>query len=97
LENGKPTTAIVRRLVQAFEDDKKNGQRLDDNQSRRTKASLARILDLLPEIEPAHAAVFLRRVKDFCPFTAEVLNSRKDITAKIKAIPALMENLAQLK
>lgn len=105
-ENGKPTTATVRRLVQAFEDDKKNGKeylaklangRLDDNQARATRTALIRILEALPEIEPAHAAVFLRRVKEFCPLTAEVLNSRKDITAKIKGIPALMENLVQLK
>jgi hypothetical protein len=70
---------------------------LDDNQARATRTALIRILEALPEIEPAHAAVFLRRVKEFCPLTAEVLNSRKDITAKIKGIPALMENLVQLK
>ncbi len=97
LENGRPTTATVRRMVQALEEDKKNSQRLDGDQTRKTRAALCQVLELLPEIEPAHAAVFLRRLKEFCPHTAEVLNAHRDLSTKIRAIPGMLENLATLK
>jgi len=98
LEDNKPTTAKVRRMVQTFEEDKKNARTdLGEDQTRETKASILAILQALPEIEPSHAAVFFKRMKTFSPHVIPTLIAHKELGSAINQINGLKENLATLK
>ena len=97
LEEDQMDTPKVRRMVQSFEDDKRNSQQLGDEQTGKTKAEIMRILHALPEIEPKHAAVFFKRIRTFSPHVLTVLKDHKDLVKQLNAIPGLKENLETLK
>lgn len=98
IEDSKPTTAKVRRMVQTFEDDKKHAAAdLGDDQTRKTKSEIFAILQTLPEIEPAHAAVFFKRLTACSPHVIPTLNEHKVLAKAINLIAGFKENLATLK
>jgi len=98
LDDNKPTTAKVRRMVQSFEEDKKNARTdMGEDQTRETRASILAILQALPEIEPSHAAVFFKRMQAFSSHVIPTLVSHRELGAAINRINGLKENLATLK
>lgn len=98
VEDNKPTTAKVRRMVQTFEDNKKHTRMdLGSDETTKTKAEIIAILQALPDIEPAHAAVFFKRIAAFSPHVLPTLNAHKELGKQINQINGLKENLVTLK
>jgi ATPase family associated with various cellular activities (AAA) len=97
LEYGGVDTAKVRRMVQTFEEDKKNGITINPEETQKTRVAIMQILTCLPQLDPSHAAVFFRRIKAFSPHVVPTLTERQEIARELNKIPGFKENLIKLK
>lgn len=85
LQEPGPILGKVRSWVQMFETTQEKGR-------------LLMILNHLPELEPAQAAIFLKRVTSVTPaLVGQALKEQPAMAKNINRVPGLKETLAQLK